>query len=153
MQEKISLWQDVTLSVPRISSINWNETDSCDLHFGRDYKIIYYLDGDCHACLEFLPKIDSVYQIIKTQHSALLIYLHSADYERFENALSNNMKKLHIPLIYDNANSFYNQNKLSLDPLFHCFLVDKANKVILAGSFIANQQMTDLYAKVMQSEP
>ena len=135
MQEKVTLWQGVTVSVPCISSINWNETDSCDLYFGHEYKVIYYVDGDCHACLELLPKIDSVYQTIKTQHSALLMYLHSSDYERLEDIIRNDMKKLNIPLIYDKANSFYNQNTLSLDPLFHCFLVDKDNKVVVAGSF------------------
>ena len=152
MQEKVSLWQGVTLSVPRISSINWNVADSCDLYFGHDYKIVYYLDGDCHACLELLPKIDSVYQTIKTQHSVLLIYLHSADYERLENTMNNDVKKLHIPLIYDKANCFYKQNKLSLDPLFHCFLVDKDNKVVVAGSFLANRQMKELYERVLKSQ-
>lgn len=152
MQEKVSEWQGITLSIPQHYSINWNENDSCDLYSGYEYKIVYYIDGDCYACLELLPQIDSVYQTIKSQNSVLLIYFHSADYEHLEKIMTNQMKKLHIPLIYDKTNSFYHQNKLFLDPLFHCFLVDKDNKVVVAGSFIANQKMTTLYSKILQNQ-
>ncbi len=152
MQEKVSQWQGKILSVPQISSVNWNDTDSCDLYTGFNYKIIYYVDGDCYACIEALPEIDSVYQIIKTQHSVLLMYVYSSDYERVEKVLNNDIKKIHIPLIYDKANSFYRENKLPLnDPLFRCFLVDKDNKVVVAGSFLANSQMKKLYEKVLNS--
>jgi hypothetical protein len=122
------------------------------LYSEPDYKIVYHIDGDCHACLETLPRIDSIYQTIKTQHSALLVYVYSSNYAHFDKVLGNRIRKLHIPLIYDGANSFFKQNNLSTDPLFHCFLVDKDNKVVIAGSFIANQQMTDLYSKILQSQ-
>ncbi len=147
IQATLSQWHGKTLVVPRIISIQWNENDSCDLYSGNNYKIIYYIDGDCYACVKTLSKIDSVYQAIKTQHSSLLVYVHSLDY-----VLINSIKSLHIPLICDKSNSFYKQNSLLSDPLYHCFLLDKDNRVIIAGSFIANPKMTTLYSKILKSK-
>lgn len=145
-------WQQKEIFVPQSISINWNGLDSCDLFYKFDYKIVYYIDGDCHTCLNQISRIDSVYQTIKTQYSTLLIYVYSADYKHLEKSLNQNGKTLQTPLLYDRENSFYKQNQLPSDPLFHSFLIDKDNHVIVAGSFIANQQMTDLYSKILQSK-
>ena len=152
MQHAINPWKDKEFIIPQLSTINWNGRDSCNLYSIYDHKIVYYIDGDCHACVINLPRIDSVYQTIKSKNSVILMYVHSFNYTPMENELNRIKRSLQIPLIYDKENQFYTENKLPLDPLFHCFLVDKDNKVVVAGSFLANQQMKELYERVLKSK-
>ena len=152
LQNAINQWKEKKIIIPQLSSIKWNEYDSCNLYSLYDYKIVYYIDGDCHDCVINLPRIDSVYQTIRTQNSVILVYVHSFDYTPLENEFNRSKSPLQIPLIYDKENQFYTENKLPLDPLFHCFLVDKDNRVVVAGSFLANQQMTELYERVLKSK-
>ncbi|MDR3094340.1 MAG: hypothetical protein LBU62_06860, partial [Bacteroidales bacterium] len=147
IQEKVFQWQGTEMTVPPLTAINWNGLDSCNLYDRYDYKMVYHINGDCHACVDHLPKIDSLYQTVKTSNTTLLIYVFSGDYAHFENLVERiNIK---IPFIYDKQNLFYSQNKLSIDPLYHCFLLDKDNKVLLVGSPISNPKMWALYKQRM----
>ena len=54
-----------------------------------------------------------------------------------------------FPVCIDLENIFFRLNKLPHDNLFHCFLLDENNRIVLIGNPVQNPQIRDLYIRTI----
>ena len=110
-------------------------------------KIVSYTGvTDCVVCeiapngwRKFKKELDSIAKIP--------IYLIIHPKKEMEEKLRNQCSDL--PLFYDMNDEFFNQNKLSDDKRFRCFLLDEYNRVILIGNPVHNPKIKDLYIRTI----
>lgn len=108
-------------------------------------KIVTFIDGRCNVCLDdfrqwYILRSDSAF----CQHDIDIIY-----YVGTPNAQSIDMWTHRYKIrdfVIDPDRLFLRKNKLKLDDkIFHTFLLDRENRVVLVGSPIGNPRMWELY--------
>lgn len=116
------------------------------------YKIVCCTKPtECELCDYGLEKWDLKIKEIKSYSSDVnfIFVICSNDYERFERYAGEALPG--YPFIYDCE--FLIRNGIPEDEEeFHTFLLDSNNHVVLVGSPIANDDLWELYKKMMLSE-
>lgn len=116
--------------------------------------VVYYNLQGCSSCklkelLEWKILLNSI-DSLKSEEF----------YIKFVMNVGNQQNKVTVDLIaydfrysvfYDLKGNFEKLNKLPWDPIYHTFLLDKNNKVILVGSPIHNDKMWNLYKKTINT--
>lgn len=116
--------------------------------------VVYYNFQGCSSC-----KLKEL-----LEWKLLLIDLDSLKKENFKvnfiMNVGNQMNKTTVDLLsydfkhlvyFDKKGDFERLNKLPRDPIFHTFLLDEDNEVVLVGSPIYNDKMWQLYKKTIDS--
>lgn len=113
-------------------------------------KIVSFIDGNCGVCIEELYKwkqIINKYEVI--DKAELIFFVNSMDFKSLISFIEVK-EPFPKPLINDQENLFFNQNKLSRNKMFQTFLLDKNNKVILVGNPIFGDKVLSLYIRTIQ---
>ena len=144
----ITQWQNKEIQIPEI--LSWKT-------FGKDtikpndilispFKILIYIDSiGCSPCKLQLSEWKILMNECKQNSIGIsfLFVIHSSDYHQLETEFY--FEEFSYPVIYDYNNEFNSLNRFPEDFLFHTFLLDDKNKVLLVGSPINNVEMWKLY--------
>ncbi len=111
--------------------------------------IVVYTDGDCGKCiLDLLIWQDFIEEHKDKLHSTQILFIaHSWHYPSFEQQLAN--AGVTLPQIFDAENEYIDANDLH-HSLLHTLLLDSTNSVVLVGSPLNNEKLTNLYLREIQ---
>lgn len=141
----ISRYYAKTIVLPDFEPENVGFT-GINIRNGREPEstIIVYTDGDCGKCIidlllwqDFIEKHHD--KLISTR---ILFVAHSWHYPSFEQQLSN--ARIELRQIFDAENEYIDANDLH-HALLHTLLLDNTNSVVLVGSPLNNEKLTELY--------
>ena len=128
-----------------IYHINGKDTVITDTQ-SNPYKIIVYaVPNRCNDCTlrlgEWNLKLKELNQL---QLSPKIVFIiQQVDYTTFEHYT--HVMKPDFPFVYDSTGMFLSANKLPHNTMYHTFLVDSADRIVLMGSPLGNTTMWDLY--------
>lgn len=108
-------------------------------------KIVSFLDGNCGVCIhDFLRWKNFVREYNINSEVEILIYVNTYNYDGLIETL-NPKEFSQFVFINDTNNIFFKINKLEDDKMYHTFLLDSNNKVLIIGSPILNENIKYLY--------
>ncbi len=121
-------------------------SDKCD---SCKHKIITYIDGDCPSCLENLDSWKEFTRLVDDIKTVQFIcYLHSSNY-RYLKSNYDFFSESDFIIIYDKEKVFFKKNNLSMNKVFHTFLIDASNNILLVGNPMVNKKIEDIYLKLL----
>lgn len=133
----------------RICSMYANTTRT-----NRDYKLVSYIKMEgCGACkigaLYAMDNMSSEKDDTYPLEPIYIIDISSKDVDyTYEELCKSRIKS---PVYLDTCGIFRHANpRLPDNPLFHTFILDKTNAVVLIGNPYKNEKMTELLDKVMK---
>lgn len=116
------------------------------------FKIVSYINGECASCIENIDLWENFFRKMNHKDSVLIIvYLYSSNY----NYLKRNYSYFTDPfvtVVEDKEKLFPKKNNLSENKVFHTFITDQNNKVLLVGNPILNKNLEALYLKLLNNE-
>ena len=119
--------------------------------FNSEYKIVTYIDStECTACDLQLEKWHLFINEIKSfvqKDISFVIYVHPDNEKSLKRILQ--WEDSPFPFIIDDNNTFVELNQIPEDFMFHTYLLDKENKIIVIGNPITFPKIKDLYKKVL----
>ena len=117
---------------------------------GMAKVLVYYSAEGCTPCklkelMQWRPMIEELSEDSAVRFVFILNPAHTT--ERELDMTLYGMRFAH-PVFYDRAGGFETLNpELPKDPVFHTFLLDRANRVLLVGSPVGNAKMWELYKR------
>ena len=147
-------WTSKTIKLPKLEPVIpfGEKPDSLKYYSGnREYKILLYIDSTgCTRC-----KLNiRVWKTCLKQLGAkvdFLFYFHSRKIDDLLFILRD--ERVNYPVHLDTANMLNKINKLPANPLFHCFLLDRNNKVLAIGNPANNPKIWELYKEIINGKP
>jgi hypothetical protein len=142
-------WIGKTVLFPDIEPVYLNDTMNTDNQI-KNYKILLYVDStgciSCKlrlyiwiACIEELEsKVDFIFYFNPKNKDQFLKYL--------------KQENLNYPVYIDTHDSLNKLNKLPVNPMFQCFLLDKNNRVLAIGNPADNFKIWKLYKQIITDE-
>ena len=118
-----------------------------------DYKVVVYTDSaGCTPC-KFQTNEWAYYtrQLQILSGNIYFVFIFQKESAVLEEEFR--IQGIDCPVIYDTANLFMQRNKLPYSSQFHTFLLDKENRIILAGSPVGNKKIWDLYKEKTRTHP
>lgn len=143
---KINNWLGKVIYLPLIdSTLNISQ-----YYPQNNIKLVSYINADCGLCIGDFDKWRPILKKIKSfSNTEIIFYVHSSDFME----LLNNIERKNpfpIDLIVDKENLFFLINNLDSNKMFHTFLLDNNNKVLLIGNPTMNSDIQELYIKTIQ---
>lgn len=117
----------------------------------KTYKLIVFSDSsscelcDLHLGEWYLKNKEAKYY---NSNFILIIIVQSKDYHSFEHYAHEIYPN--FPFIYDPSGIFIKNNELPLEKKYHTFLLNENNEIILVGSPIGNDNVWNLYKKILK---
>lgn len=126
----------------------------CSCKFTADYKILLYVDSTgCSSCrlnlyewVNLIEEADSLFQ----NKLSFLFYFQPKSVEDY--SLLFIRERFNYPIFVDTVNSINQLNDFPQSVEYHCFLLDKDNKVLLIGNPILNNKIWDLYKSLISGK-
>jgi len=116
------------------------------------FKIVTFVNGDCPSCVNELDLWENILpEFSKNDSVTLLIYLYSSNFDY----LKRTCKVLSDPsviVLMDQKKTFYIRNNLPENKLFHTFLINKNDEILLVGNPIRSKQLENLYLKLLERD-
>lgn len=114
----------------------------------KDYTYVIYLDSSqCFSCLN--NRLYAWESIISQNPnlSVCMIYSYHRETEKLIRHIKG--KRFHWPIYVDTLNIFEKHNiTIKKSPLFHTFMINNSNEVVLIGNPITNQNINSLMRKI-----
>ena len=115
--------------------------------FAPPRLIIYFAATRCNLCT--LRSLEQWNQEIRTSQistNRILFIFHTTPIHKKSICSLLKASRFSYPILIDTVGTFERANPhLPSDPLFHTFLLDRDNRVVLVGSPIGNPKMWELY--------
>jgi hypothetical protein len=138
-------WTGKTISLPNISPVYAVQKDS--VIFGKEYKILVYTDPmECLSC-KFRVYLWQKYIKEAGSRVDFLFYFYPENEEELLSMLKNGRFK--YPIYIDRNDDLNKLNKLPRNPAFHCFLLDKDNKILALGNPVTTPNVWEMFKKIM----
>jgi len=122
-----------------------------DIHVGNTpaATIVVYTDGDCGKCIvDLLLWQDFIEEHKGKLHSTQILFIaYSWRYPLFEQQIIN--AGITLPQIFDSENKYIEWNDIH-HSLLHTLLLDNTNSVVLVGSPLNNEKLTELYLREIE---
>lgn len=142
----------------KIATKNRSLKDTLIDAFGNKnkFKILsYYNTSECTSCrLKELAKWKNIMSEVKNTQDSLInmnniefVFIFNVGEQLHELELNLRLHKLNIPVMFDMKGEFEKINSLPSPEMFHCFLLDKNNKILIVGSPVKNEKIWLLYKK------
>lgn len=113
------------------------------------FKFVVYADSsECMSCMTGkLHGWDSFLAKLRIKENVIPIFIFSPKKDEMESIeVSLLLERLNFPVFIDTGYVFVNSNKfIPENPLFHTFLVDKNNHIILIGDPRRNRKVEELF--------
>lgn len=150
VKQLVSEWQGKEIQFPKDMTFVRFMKDTIPFDISSStYRILVYVDSvGCTSCKLQLPKWKSfIAQIDSLSESSIpfLFIFQSNNSEEIRYLLKSN--GFDYPVSIDKKNVFSSNNKFPDDIMFHTFLLDKHNHVVIIGNPIYNLRIKDLYLK------
>lgn len=113
------------------------------------YKVVTYIDASCASCFVELYKWEELVHTFSDLNVPTLIILEASDTSIFD-PKSHNFINVSYPLLHDNHGVFKNENNLFKNSSFRTFLINDKNVTKLVGNPINNEELKELYLKVIR---
>jgi hypothetical protein len=111
----------------------------------REYKILLYID----STITSLHPLWQVYIMEMTDKVDFLFYSYSRKVEALTE-FGNSFPNCHVYI--DTIDELNKLNKFPVNPVFHCFLLDKSNKILAMGNPARNSKIWELYKKIISGK-
>ncbi|MDR3247023.1 MAG: hypothetical protein LBT50_11420 [Prevotellaceae bacterium] len=143
-------WEGKTIEFPDNKPVHiyTKDTTKYVINGNKPYKILLYVDSiGCTNCKlrlsvwkDYIEKIGS--------NVDFLFWFHP---KKKEDELFSFLKiqRLKYPVYIDKDDKLNKLNKFPKNQMFHCFLLDKDNKVLLVGNPVFNHSLWDVYQHVV----
>lgn len=147
IKKEILSWTGKQIYFPKDLKFKLNNVDTiCPQLYRTEFKILVYVDSTgCTPCKlnifnwkELIMEVNEV-----NKNVSFLFYINAADYKIVEQTLL--MNRFDYPVIIDKENKINKMNHFSSNSMFHIFLLDRDDKVLLLGNPIGNQRLKKLY--------
>jgi hypothetical protein len=134
-------------TVRKISDRN-GEAKKDSVIFGKDYKILIYTDPT--GCVSCRLRVFMWQKYIKELGSKVdfLFYFYPKNEEELLSMLKDGRFK--YPIYIDRNDELNKLNKFPKNPAFHCFLLDKHNKILAFGNPATTPNVWEMYKKIIQ---
>lgn len=114
---------------------------------GRAKIVIYYNAKGCTSCR--MNELYSWKEVMKADPEGLpdadFVFIFKSDPRNEEVVQKLISTDFRYPILCDPAGEFEKNNTLPKNEMYHVFLLDRDNKIILSGSPIYNPRLWDLY--------
>ncbi len=124
-------------------------SESIDNEMLKEFKIFIYKDSSsCNECNLQLTEWKSVLlEIKKASNVGLLFVVNSLSKEDI--FILKTKHEFHNPIIADELNIIDKLNQFPDNPIFHCFLLNQDNEVLLIGDPCNSEELWGLYKKTI----
>lgn len=153
LSKLVEAWQGKEIIFPdSLESRIFGRDTLCREIFEKEYKILNYIDTN--GCTECQLKLFD-WQMLKEELDslecdvALVFVAWTNDYEKLE--ILQSVNRFDTPIFYDRKGRMDSLNQFPSSSLFHTFLLDRNNRVVLVGSPLGNEKLWDLYKKRIQA--
>lgn len=128
--------------------------DTVCSNMNTPYKVLLYTDSvGCTTCKLQLYKWKSLIEeanSLMVHQISFLFYFHPKNEDTLQDLLKNSDCKWEV--FIDNEDKLNMSNKLPNDVEYQCFLLNRANKVVLVGNPIMNPNIWNLYKKIIMGD-
>jgi hypothetical protein len=144
----LNYWRGKKISMPNDTLLK-NQSLVFSNPKDKKLKIITLINGDCDKCVYELKEWEKFRKKIKTNQLGIVYLVYSYDnLSFFNNLLISSNINFSYPYFEDVDKKVTRVNNFpKYDTNFQTFLVDKSNKIILAGNPISNKKVEELYLK------
>lgn len=156
LKKLVNEWQGKEIIFPRTTVFTKFGTDTVGLPEGRktDYTILMYVDSSgCTACkMNFFDLKGFIEQVkdIKDVDVSFRFYFYPKSYSELKYLLKS--YRFDIPVCIDFKNEINELNDFPSDLMFHTFLLDKNNRVLVIGNPVHNAAVRNLYIKTIRNK-
>jgi hypothetical protein len=145
-------WVGKTIQFPDVDSFCLGNENSLPPLPGesKDYKILLYVDSTgCTSCRLRLD-LWNIYLKELGEKVDFLFYFYPKTENELVSILAN--FQFNYPVHIDKQDKLNKLNKLPVNQLFQCFLLNKDNKVVLIGNPVYNPEIWALYKRQISGE-
>lgn len=142
-------WQGKELILPTSNLMKNAEK----FHFNplsKKLKILTLINASCGKCVEELVDWKKFMAQTDTSRVGFIFLCYSIDEFIGFDRMDSTTIKLSYPYFQDRDRKLIVENSFSKNILYHTFLLDEVNKVILVGNPIYHEQIRNLYLKEIQ---
>lgn len=158
MQKKIQQMQSMSISIPYSKMECWfnDSLSSINRYEHTRLKLVHYVDSaQCTTCyLQNVMQDGRLINIEKqTKNNFVNIFIIEPSPRR-KQYLSSDYKNNLLPqvIFVDTAHIFMEKNKLPSETMYHTFLLDENNKIILVGNPLTNKKIEGMILALIQKE-
>jgi hypothetical protein len=150
IENMLKEWTGKTIYFPNIKPALLKKTDIVREN-KNSYKILNYVDSTgCTGCKLGMDKWKLYIQEMDSTIN-FLFYFHPKNEKELVSLLKRE-KFVNYPVYIDTNDELNKLNHFPYDPTFHCFLLDKDNKVLAIGNPAKNIKIWELYKKIITGE-
>ena len=159
MQETVEKMQQKAIEIPYDRMACWTNDSILEISPWKKakMKLVHYIDSaTCSSCYlqkaatnEFLNSMERL-----SKKEFYNVFIINPD-KKTRTRIEDDFKEKQIPstVFLDSANIFMELNpNIPSESMFHTFLLDENNKVILVGNPMVNQQVEDMMLAVIEKE-
>lgn len=159
MQETVEKMQQKAIEIPYDRMACWTNDSILEISPWKKakMKLVHYIDSaTCSTCYlqkaatnEFLHSMERL-----SKKEFYNVFIINPD-KKTRTRIEDDFKEKQIPstVFLDSANIFMELNpNIPSESMFHTFLLDENNKVILVGNPMVNQQVEDMMLAVMEKK-
>lgn len=159
LQEKVEKLQSTAIDIPydRMDCWTSDSIKAISPWNKAKLKLVHYVDSvSCSTCyLNKIVKIEQLFRMEKLSNNEFYnIFIISPD-NKAKKRLETDFHNKSIPptVFVDSANAFAEVNpNIPSEEMYHTFLLDENNKVILVGNPIANEKIGDMLQSVVKKK-
>ncbi len=117
--------------------------------FNNTLKLVSFTDGRCPACIENLLKLMSLKKEFDNKFSVDIDFVNFVYVDNVKFFMNNFYSTLDctMPLLMVDNYSFLKNNDLPYSPIYHTFLLNKDNEIVLVGNPANSKLLKELYIK------
>lgn len=158
MQEKIQQMRSMSISIPYNKMECWSNDylSSINRYEHTKLKLVHYVDSaQCTTCyLQSVMQDGRLLNMEKqTKNKFVNIFIIEPSPRR-KQSLSSDYKNNLLPqvILVDTAHVFMGKNKLPSETMYHTFLLDENNKIILVGNPLTNKKIEGMILSLIEKE-
>lgn len=154
IENLVQEWTGKEITFPDNCKFSYQGVDECaSPRQEARFKIVYYVDSvGCMSCKlrleewkKFIHKVDSV----SSGNVSSFFYFHPKKKDMRELRFLLKSRTFDYPVCIDDEDRFNSANQFPENDVFHVFLLDEQNRVMVIGNPILNPAIRDLYLQVI----
>jgi hypothetical protein len=143
------------MALPKTATWIIQERDTTVTLSDRPKIVAYYNANGCTPCrMNDLYSWNDILKETSDEDSLInadFVFIFKSDPQNEEFRQNLISKEFHYPVLCDDEGEFEENNVLPKNELYHVFLLDRDDKIILAGSPIYNPKLWELYKNKIAS--
>ena len=153
--QKITQMQETPLIVPLTEMEYWEPDEKLEInHIDNNYRLVVYTDSSqCTPC--FISHLSDWYELLSLERNGKLnvtfiIEPPSTQYDKTMERI-NNVQFFHPLYIDSNCKLRKNNPQIPNESMFHTFLLNKNNQIVLVGNPLHNNQIEKMLKEIISN--